>query len=112
MALGDILRRARTRQGLTQRALAKRMNITHSSISQWEAGITRPSILNRVDLAAILDVPFADLVPEAIEAGQVTVTDPQSIALLQAFSQIPSEQREYLLMMVAAHAEKVTQTKG
>ncbi|MGD2100991.1 MAG: XRE family transcriptional regulator [Acidimicrobiia bacterium] len=43
-SIGSILRRVREKAGMSQRALADRVNISRSMISQIESGQTRPSV--------------------------------------------------------------------
>src|SRR5690348_4335711 len=38
-----LLRQARLEQGLTEVALAKKIDVTKATISRWEKGISRPS---------------------------------------------------------------------
>jgi Zn-dependent peptidase ImmA (M78 family)/DNA-binding XRE family transcriptional regulator len=51
------IRRARERQGLTGKALAEKVGVTPSAISQFEAGVVRPDLDTLVRLALALGVP-------------------------------------------------------
>lgn len=65
--IGDAIRRLRRERGLTQRALAERLQITDKAVSRWERGIGCPDVslleaLSRAlgaDLSALLtgDLP-------------------------------------------------------
>ncbi len=57
--LGDRIRRARQRRGLTQGELAARIRVSRTSVAQWENGVT-PTIKtkNLFALARVLNVPL------------------------------------------------------
>lgn len=42
--LGDFLRRSRGRSGLSQGDVARTMGVERPTVSQWEAGLYRPSL--------------------------------------------------------------------
>lgn len=61
---GDLAARlaeARTRVGMTQRALAKGLGITQQAVSRWEVGSHRPSVEQIPSLAAALSIAPEDL---------------------------------------------------
>jgi transcriptional regulator with XRE-family HTH domain len=107
MDIASVIRDGRREKRLSQRALAERMGVAPSAVAQWETGITNPSLANRVDLAAILSVPFASLLPEAADIGQVSSKDPQTIILVRKFEGLPPRVREAILMQVVATAESL-----
>jgi transcriptional regulator with XRE-family HTH domain len=114
MDLSQIIRTARARAGLTQRALAKKLKVAPSAVGQWETDVTKPSILNRVDLASVLNIKFSDLIPEAADVATVVSEDPQVIILVRKFEGLPPAVREAFLMQVVAMAdslERADQTK-
>jgi transcriptional regulator with XRE-family HTH domain len=107
MDLSQIIRSARVRAGLTQRALAKRLKVAQSAVGQWETDVTKPSILNRVDLANVLNLKFSDLIPEAADVATVVSEDPQVIILVRKFEGLPASVREAILMQVVATADSL-----
>jgi transcriptional regulator with XRE-family HTH domain len=106
MDIATTIRTARRKAGLSQRALAEKMSVAPSAVAQWETNVTKPTIDNRVDLASILSVPFADLLPEA-SGGHVESQDPQTIILVRKFEALPARVREAILMQVVATAESL-----
>ncbi len=54
--IADTIKLLRQQAGLTQSQLAKRLNITRSSVNAWEMGISVPSTQYLVDLADIFKV--------------------------------------------------------
>ena len=64
--LGERLRLARTRRGMTQRALAARSGVSLRFIVQTEAGTGNLSVLKLRELADALGIPPADLLADRI----------------------------------------------
>lgn len=60
--LGDRLRRARERKGLSQIDVYKRTKINNKTISRYESGGSEPDIDNLVKLAALYEVSIDYLV--------------------------------------------------
>jgi len=56
--LGERLKNARIQQRFTQDQLANRMNVTRSTISNWERGISEPSFDALQQLSALLHTDF------------------------------------------------------
>ncbi|ASD87965.1 helix-turn-helix transcriptional regulator [Salmonella enterica subsp. diarizonae] len=54
--INDRIREARSIANMTQDALAKRLKLTKSTISQWESGMTTPNGKNLINLAEALNV--------------------------------------------------------
>jgi phage repressor protein C with HTH and peptisase S24 domain len=53
--LGDRIKRRRKELKLTQKSVAKALNITPSSITQWELGMNTPKGINLINLSKTLD---------------------------------------------------------
>ena len=54
----------RKKRGLSQLALAKRLGITQGAVSQWETGISTPSIVLLPKLASVLQCKIDDLLED------------------------------------------------
>ncbi len=65
VAVGNRIRSRREELGLSQAALAERLNRTQTSISYWEAGRRSPDVEDLVALADALEVEPADLLVRA-----------------------------------------------
>jgi len=66
--LGERIRRARTASGLTETALAARLDVDQSTVSKWERGEIQPLGLRRRELARALGVHYHALfIPEEVE---------------------------------------------
>lgn len=66
MNYGEIFKKYRTQSGLTQKDVAKKLNIYQSNISDWENDISRPEYEKLVQLSILYEVSIYDLldVPE------------------------------------------------
>ena len=56
------LKRLRKRCDLTQEQLAKRLDVSQSSVAMWETGKTRPRGDRLAKLALVLDCSFEELI--------------------------------------------------
>ncbi|WP_270813951.1 helix-turn-helix transcriptional regulator [Hungatella effluvii] len=54
--VADKIKQLREKNNFTQSALAKRLNVTRSSVNAWEMGISVPSTALIVDLARLFQV--------------------------------------------------------
>jgi len=52
----DIIKELRNKAGYSQSALAKKMNVTRSSVNAWEMGISTPTTQYIVELSKIFRV--------------------------------------------------------
>lgn len=65
VARGRLILNARTDKNYTQEELAKKLNVKHSSIQQWESGkIKDIGALNSYNLSVLLEIDFKDLIIE------------------------------------------------
>lgn len=103
MEIGERIKAARLERGMKQTELAKRLRLRPSAVAQWESQTTTPSIANRANIARILAIPFADLLPKLGDgAKEITVSDPSMIKIVQLLSRMSPQEREAFLMAVAA----------
>lgn len=77
--IGDRLRAARTERGLSLRALAERLGVSPSLISQVERGLARPSVNTLYAMARELDVSLDELLFVDVRASHV---DPSATSIL------------------------------
>ncbi len=54
--IADRIKVLREKKGLTQTALAQKLNITRASVNAWEMGISTPSTQYIIELAKIFDI--------------------------------------------------------
>jgi transcriptional regulator with XRE-family HTH domain len=87
--VGERIREARQRHGMSLRALARAVGVSASLISQIETGKSRPSVSTLYAITKALEISVEDVFDgAAVEAGgsvaQVPVGGPLSGAVLQA----------------------------
>ena len=83
-AFGARLQRLRTKAGLSQAEVAKRIGVGAPSISSWEKGRARHKRGRMVKLAAILGVPTSDLLDDAAPEGFRELIDRSREQIAQA----------------------------
>lgn len=65
--MGNFIREARKKKGLTQKDIATHLNITDRAVSKWERGICAPDIALLEPLADILDLSITELITGEVE---------------------------------------------
>ncbi len=63
--MGTRVRVAREQAGWTQRELARRMQMTHTTLARIESGSSNPRLKTLIRLARVLGVPLGELVRPA-----------------------------------------------
>lgn len=115
MDISQRIQRGRKERSMTQRDLARKMGVSPSAVAQWEIAQTKPTILNRVDLARVLGIPFVELLPESeSESGDLmsVFNNPQLAALAKHYLMLPPELRETQLMTMVALAKLFCQQES
>lgn len=90
MKIGDAIRAARTKAGLTQRQLAEKVGVDKSAVAQWEGGGGGKGISldNLVEVARILEVKPSELLGEPTPADKMELTDTREIAVVALFRKL------------------------
>lgn len=60
--IGEFLQAARKTQGLTQKELAEKINVSDKTISKWETGASMPDTSILADLCKVLEISVNELV--------------------------------------------------
>jgi len=92
--IASTLRRERGRAGLSLTELARRANVSKSTLSQLESATGNPSVETLWALGVTLDVPFARLVEPARPAVQVIRSGEGPT--------VPSERADYVATLLAS----------
>ena len=64
MKIGKIIKEKRTKSGLTQEDLAKKLHVSRSTISNWEIDRNYPDIKLIVNISKVLNIPLDELLQE------------------------------------------------
>lgn len=62
MKFAENLRNWRVSQGILQRQLAEKLNVSMQTLSHWETGYTEPSIQQLIALADFFDTTVDELI--------------------------------------------------
>ena len=90
------LREARNEKGLSQKEVAKRINLTQQTYSDYETGRTNPDIETLIEIANILETSVDYILGRSDDFGNITIKEksPSKItseeqALLDDFRSLP-----------------------
>ncbi|MCR5073473.1 MAG: helix-turn-helix domain-containing protein, partial [Clostridiales bacterium] len=100
MTIGNRIREARKKQGMTQEELAGKMFVTPQAVSQWERDLTIPSADKLTVLAATLHTSVNALAGDAEEVPDWTMLD-----------SLFSAEHMYSRMTTLADTEHLTETR-
>lgn len=98
--LATRIRTGRRRAHFSQTALAQRLGVRQSAISQWESGRSQPDLDNRVRLADVLKIPLPELLPESGNATATALTDPTILSIAEQVAQLPPEWQVTIQLLV------------
>jgi transcriptional regulator with XRE-family HTH domain len=113
--IGTRIRQRRLLLGLSQQKLAQRIGLAFQQVQKYETGASKVSPGRLIALSEALDVPLmfffdglADLTPS--RTGTVT-DDPfknrETLEMVRAFTQLPEGQRQAVLSLVKAMADRL-----
>lgn len=82
----DTIKSLRQQANMTQAELARKLDVTRSSVNAWEMGISTPSVQNVVELAAIFHVTTDTILgvssSQTLDLSDLTEEQQKIIALL------------------------------
>lgn len=100
--VGARVKSLREERGLSQRALALRLEVSSSTIAKYEAGVHTPPLSVLVRLAAVLDVSLDQLAGRGVLAP---VTDPRLISCLREIAAMDERSRELVTVTLEGMAQ-------
>lgn len=80
MTLGEKIREARRKCGLSQEQLAEKMSVSRSAIAKWETDKGLPDVGNLKVLARLLNVSVDQLLDEAEATDELVIREPYQLA--------------------------------
>jgi transcriptional regulator with XRE-family HTH domain len=106
MGIGDQIRAARTRLGLTQRALADQVGVDKSAVAQWEGGGGGKGIRtqNLVEVARVLQIKPSSLLGEDTDADTMKLTDEREITVISLYRRLNEGLKDIHLQLLYSHA--------
>lgn len=101
MSIGDRIRDARTKAGLTQRELARGIGVSHGLIAHWENEFRNPSVDTVLRIAELtMTEPAWLLIDEKRGNYQQKQLLPDEATLLETFRRMSQRQRQNLLKLL------------
>ena len=99
--IGERIKRARKSIGITQEALAERLNVSIGYVSQVERGITKISLDLLGAISTILNCDIATLVSES----SLNSTDYMESELIDKIRKLDSKKRKFILEIIKLTSE-------
>ncbi len=91
------LKELRTQKGLTQRALAEKIDVKNYTIGKWEQGIVEPSISDLVAMADFFECSIDYLIGREDDLGVIIVgadKDADNMEIINYFSKLSPERKK------------------
>lgn len=92
MQIGELIKKKRQEQNLTQSELAKMVHLSQGTLAQYETGRRVPKVETVKRFAAALDVPWTDLYPDDQRAAAMTEDINNSLKSGAKFQKISFEE--------------------
>lgn len=95
--IGDRIRAARVKAGLTQRVLAALLGVDKSAVAQWEGGGGGKGGIktsNLVEVARVLGIRPSELLGEPTPADQLVLDNPHEISLVILYRSLSKRQQD------------------
>ena len=96
MTIGENIRIARKKSGLTQEELAERLGITFKAVSGWENGKYQPTIETLNKLLSPMGITLAEFFNEN---GDVSVLTDREKEVVASFRTMPEDKAELYLQL-------------
>ena len=98
--IGKKIQMAREEAGLSQEELASRLGYTQAALSNYELGKRRLYLANIEQIAKELNKPLSYFLDESVVTANAERGEPRdetTSEILKLLSELPPEEREYLL---------------
>ena len=96
MNIGEVIKNIRENQNISMNQLAKIADISQSSLSRIEPGLSQPTI----DVLERIIIALGFSLAEFFSNEQQTVVDPSIVRLVQAAEKLTNEEREHLTKFI------------
>lgn len=94
MQTGERIRELRLQHGLTQQELADAVGCSRPAVVLWETGLRQTPLGQLRKIAKILQAPLSELLGEWRRGEVERITDPDELALVELYRQLPQSIRE------------------
>jgi transcriptional regulator with XRE-family HTH domain len=100
MSLGKLIAARRKEKKLSQRALAKKLGLSHGAVAQWELDETRPDATRFPIVCMLLEIDVVRDLSASDQPQAQFVSEPQELALLGAFRIMEQDMRNAMMHLV------------
>ena len=104
--LGQRIKQLRKDKGLTQKELAKRIELSHAQLNKYESGFNAPPIDRLVSLAETLDTSLDYLILGDEKEQQPPIHNTRLVQRLKVIEGFESEDRETVIKLLDAMIAK------
>ncbi len=109
MTIGEHIKEERIKKGMSQGALAKKMNISSAMIGHWESGRRVPKMETVSRIAVALGVSVSDLLP-SIDLGSGVIEENPDGKLQNYDMNDPADQVSHYMNHMDAEGKKTVVT--
>lgn len=106
MTFGEKLKKARNESGLKQSELAKQLNTTGNTISNWENNVSKPDLDTLAYICGILHVNASFFLQPVIPEDEVSFTELKTIKKYRALDESGKKKFNYLLDLELERIER------
>ena len=92
MSIAENIRKIRKVHDLKQSELAKKLNVSHATVSSWETGRTEPNIGMVEKMCEIFNCSKSELID-----GEISYHDKRLLAYAFRLANLPDDKRKQLL---------------
>lgn len=99
----------RTEKKLSQREMAKKLNISQGTYNNWEHAKTQPSIEQLIEISRFFNVSVDYLIGNADDYGLINVKDnlsPEQRKMLQLFNRLDHDTKTALITLLNSISQK------
>lgn len=97
----DNLRIALRKRGMSQSELARRLEVTRTTVSNWCSGQRTPSLANMRAIARALDMSIAEILGQEIILAETK----EERDVIEMLRELPPETRTHLISVLRSLAE-------
>ncbi len=101
--IGERIKRARKSKGITQEAMAEKLNVSIGYVSQVERGVTKISLDLLAAISTILDCDIASL----ISATAVNSSEYLESEIIEEFRKLNQGKRKFILNIIKLTNETI-----
>lgn len=100
LRVGNIIKNARDKKGLTQRQLGAILGKSNNVITNWEKGENSPDVSMIESLCSILDIPACEMFPSSEKESSVGLLTDMERNLIHNWRRLSKEDQAKIIGMI------------